>query len=350
MNGIDITGLDLDAWEKLWQSLSDGSALGFAGVGDFIRAVADGSALDGATLLDALANAVKQSFSNSFAAYVSLIAVAILSSVMALISREKDGLGEAAGFLCFGLGMAAVSYNMARMIKLASSAIETLTACMETVTPVMSAALAATGSAVSGALMQPLTAFLTLCVARVFKDLVLPLVMAAGMAAMLGSVGGNGSMKHLFGFMRSAIKWITGAVFTVYFGIVSIQGITVARGDSIMLRTARYTLDKSVPIVGSAVSGSLDALIASAAVIKNAAGAAAVVTTVLAVASPLIAIACAALACRAVAAICEPLGDSRIPEMLTRSADVCTLLFAVITAVAAMFMITVGLTFAAGNP
>lgn len=350
MNGTDISGLDLDAWEKLWQSLTEGGAFGFGGIGELISSLADGGAFDGAALLDALAKAVKQSFSNSFAAYASLIAVAILSSVMTIVSREKDGLGEAAGFLCFGLGMAAVAYNLARMVKLASGAIDLLTSCMETVTPVMSAALAATGSAVSGALMQPLTAFLTLCVASVFKDLVLPLVTAAGMAAMLCTVGGNGGMKHLFGFLRSAIKWITGAVFTVYFGIVSIQGITVARGDSIMLRTARYTLDKSVPIVGGAVSGSLDALVASAAVIKNAAGAAAVVTAALAVASPLIAIACAALACRAVAAVCEPLGDPRIPEMLTRSAEVCTLLFAAVTAVAAMFMITLGLTFAAGNP
>ena len=248
------------------------------------------------------------------------------------------------------MGAALVAYNMARIVALTAASIDALTKCIETVTPVMSAALAATGSTASGTLMQPLSAFLSLAVSGAFKNVVLPLVSAAGIASMLGVLGENGSFEHMFGFFKSAVKWIIGAVFTIYFGVVSIQGITVARADSIAMRTARYAMDKSVPIVGGAVSGTLDTLLASASLIKNAAGAAAVLTAVLVAASPLISIACSGLACRAVAGLCEPLGDKRIPGLLTKMADVCTLLFATLTAVAAMFIITAGLAFAAGNP
>ncbi|HOG00369.1 MAG TPA: stage III sporulation protein AE [Clostridia bacterium] len=354
MSDIDLSGigeLDLGAWEAIWQSFSGSARLGFSNVRQLIASLASGSGgISAESLLDTVKQLALAAFRESFASYAALIAVAVLASLMGVISKEKDGIGSAAGFLCFGMSAALVAYNLTRIIALTASSIDALSKCMEAVTPVMSAALAATGSAASGTLMQPLTAFLSLGVAGVFKNLVLPLVGAAGMASMLGVLSESGSLEHMFGFFKSAVKWIVGAVFTVYFGVVSIQGITVARADSIAVRTARYALDKSVPIVGGAVSGTLDTLLASASLIKNAAGAAAVVTAVMVAAVPLISIACTGLACRMIAALCEPLGDKRIPGLLTKMADVCTLLFAALIAVAAMFIITAGLTFAAGNP
>lgn len=354
MNDIDLTGigdLDLSAWESLWESFGDSASFGFSGIKDLISSFASGgNVLSASSALESLKQFALAAFRQSFASYAALIAVAVLAALMGVISKDKDGIGNAAGFLCFGMGVALVAYNLARIIMLTAASIDALATCIETVTPVMTVALAATGSAASGTLMQPLTAFLSLAVSGVFEDLVLPLVSAAGMASMLGVLCENGSLEHLFGFFKSAVKWIIGAVFTIYFGVVSIQGITVARADSIAMRTARYALDKSVPIVGGAVSGTLDTLLMSASLIKNATGAAAVVTVVLVAAAPLISIACSGLACRAVAALCEPLGDKRIPGLLTKMADVCTLLFATLIAVAAMFMITAGLTFAAGNP
>lgn len=354
MNELDLSGigeLDLTAWQELWQGFGSSFTLGFSGVGDMISKLAQGSeGLSATRALDAVRELAIAAFRDSLSSYLALLAVAVLAALIGVISKEKDGVGGAAGFLCFGMGAALVAYNLARITALTVSSIDALSRCMEAVTPVMSAALAATGSAASGTLMQPLSAFLSLAVSGAFKGLVLPLTGAAGMAAMLGVLGESGGFEHMFALLKSAVKWITGAVFTVYFGVVSIQGITVARADSLAMRTARYALDRSVPIVGGAVSGTLDTLITSASLIKNAAGAAAVLSAVMIAAAPLIAIACSGLACRAVAALCEPLGDRRIPGMLARMAEVCTLLFAVLIAVAAMFIITVGLTFAAGNP
>lgn len=354
MNDIDITGigeLDLGAWESLWEGFGGSAALGFSSIRNLIDALASGAGgLSASSTLDTVKLLAIEAFRQSFASYAALIAVAVLSALMGVISKEKDGIGSAAGFLCFGMGVALVAYNLTRVIMLTAASIDALSKCIETATPVMTAALAATGSAASGTLMQPLTAFLSLAVSGAFKNLVLPLVSAAGMASMLGVLSENGSLEHMFGFLKSTVKWIIGAVFTIYFGVVSIQGITVAHADSLTMRTARYALDKSVPIVGGAVSGTLDTLLVSASLIKNAAGAAAVITAVLVAASPLISIASSGLACRAVAALCEPLGDKRIPGLLEKMADVCTLLFATLVAVVAMFIITAGLTFAAGNP
>lgn len=150
--------------------------------------------------------------------------------------------------------------------------------------------------------------------------------------------------------IKSAVKWITGAVFTIYFGIVALQGLSMGGADSLALRAAKYTLDKSVPIVGGVASGTLETVIGSAVLIKNAVGAAAMLIVVGVALSPLLQIACAGFACKIVAALCAPLsGDGRITKLLGDLSDVYNNLFAAVTAVALMFIITAGLVMAAGN-
>ena len=56
------------------------------------------------------------------------------------------------------------------------------------------------------------------------------------------------------------------------------------------------------------------------------------------------------LACKAMAALCAPLGgDGRIPKLLGDLSDVYNNLFAAVTAVALMFIISAGLVMAVGN-
>lgn len=353
MDEFDLSGigeLELSGWDELWRSVGEAET-GSTGIGELITSLASGGvSIDGAGLLEKLGNAALGMFRESFSSFAALIAVAVAAAVIGVISRDKEGLGSASGFLCFGMSAALAAYNLAALVRLAYSAADELSRLMEAATPVLAATLAATGSTGTGALMSPLTAFLNLSVTGAFKGIIMPVAAAAGVAAIIGVLSGENNMKELFGFLKSAAKWITGAVFTVYFGVVSIEGMTVARADTIAVRTARYTLDKSVPIVGGAVSGTLDTLLASATVIKNAAGTAAVVTAFVIAATPLMKIACSSLACKAVAALCEPLGESRIAGLLSRLSEVCSLLFACLTAATVMFMITAGLVIAAGNP
>ncbi len=350
MNGLDFSGLDLGAWEAFWQSLAAGGPFS-GGLRELMAQLGDGSLLaDPAALMDWLGEAALAYFKRGFGAYAALIALAVVCAVLGILTDGGQGIGAAAGFLCFGMGAALVSYQLTALISMTRETIAKLSSFMELSAPVLAVALAASGATATGAGISPLTAFLLSAVTGAFKSVVLPLATACAVCAVLSLITDKGRLEHMFSLLKSAIKWISGAVFTVYFGAVAVQGLTVARTDGIALRTAKYTLDKSVPIIGGAMSGTLETVLGSAALVKNTVGVAALVTIALIAAAPMLTIACSGLAARAVAAVCEPLGESKLPALLGKASDVCNALFAVLTAVIMMFMITVGLVLAAANP
>ena len=283
-------------------------------------------------------------------AYASLIGVALISAVAEILCGGREGVGETVSILCFGMSAAAVSYALMRQVAVARAAIDALTAFMEIATPVLSFALAAVGSVTLSGAVQPMMAFLSTAIAGFFKSVILPLSVAGGAAVIIGGMTQRMGLAQLHKFIKSAVKWLTGAVFTIYFGIVALQGLSMGGADSLALRAAKYTLDKSVPIVGGVASGTLETVLGSAVLIKNAVGAAAMLTVVAVAFSPLLQIACAGLACKAIAALSAPLGgDGRIPKLLGDLSEVYNNLFAAVTAVALMFVITAGLVMAAGN-
>ena len=163
------------------------------------------------------------------------------------------------------------------------------------------------------------------------------------MCAMLSALTGEEKLSKLFKLIKSLIRWLSGAVFTLYFATVGIWCIGARSSDSVAVKTAKYAIDKGVPIVGGAVSGTVDTVLEGASLIKNSAGLAALVTLALVVLSPLASMACNAVCARGTAAVCSALGDARISTLMERVADAINGLFASVLAVAAMFMATCAL-------
>lgn len=347
-----LAAYDLGAWKQYYENLPESvrAVWDDANLTELIERIAGGEGIAYENILAAFQGAALYALRESMGAYASLIGVALISAVAEILCGGREGVGETVSILCFGMSAAAVSYALMRQVAVARAAIDALTAFMEIATPVLSFALAAVGSVTLSGAVQPMMAFLSTAIAGFFKSVILPLSVAGGAAVIIGGMTQRMGLAQLHKFIKSAVKWLTGAVFTIYFGIVALQGLSMGGADSLALRAAKYTLDKSVPIVGGVASGTLETVLGSAVLIKNAVGAAAMLTVVAVAFSPLLQIACAGLACKAIAALSAPLGgDGRIPKLLGDLSEVYNNLFAAMTAVALMFLITAGLVMAAGN-
>ena len=53
---------------------------------------------------------------------------------------------------------------------------------------------------------------------------------------------------------------------------MAIQGLTGSTYDGVTLRTAKFAMDKFVPVVGGMFSGTMDTLIGCSLVVKNGVG------------------------------------------------------------------------------
>ena len=123
-------------------------------------------------------------------------------------------------------------------------------------------------------------------------------------------------MGELF---KNILRWLIGLSFGLFGLFLTVQGISSGGFDGITLRTVKYLVSGSVPVVGGFLSGSVDLVLAGSALIKNALGSFSVLLLVSVVLKPLLLLAAMQLFLRVSAAAAEPVGG-KIPCLLSRLA------------------------------
>ena len=348
-----LEGADVGGWNDTYSALpEDVRALwggkdlytlisGYAlGEGDFL----------GATVSETISNLFAALLPDVMPMLVSLLAIAVLSGFLRAMSEAgMSGVNEIAGFVCqcFAIGVAMVSFLS--LADLARDAIERTSTFVELAFPALLTLLTAGGGIASAGIFQPAMTMLCSGVSVALQTVVLPVILMGGVFGMLNNITGKVQLGQFFNLSKTIAKWMIGLISTLYFSVTSLQGLTAAAFDGVSIRTAKFALDKMVPIVGGMVSGTVDTVLGCAVLVKNAVGVAAILIAFGIVIVPLIRIGIGMLSFRLAAAVCEPIADARIPKMLSSLADVLTYLFAAAASLSIMFMITVGLIMGAGN-
>ncbi len=354
-DGVDsaLGSTQLDSWQELFSSLPDEVRAMWGG--EDLNSIVGGYALGesgfwGETLQQGITGLFKAMLPDILPTLLSLFAVALLSGFLrAMSDAGMTGLNDIAGFVCqcFAIGIAL--HEFLALAVLARESIVQTSRFIELAFPVLLTLLTSAGGIASAGIFQPAMAMLSSGVSIALQGVVLPVILTGGVMGVLNNITGRVQLGQFFKLSKTVAKWMIGFLFTLYFGITTLQGMTAASFDGISIRTAKFALDKLVPIVGGMVSGTVDTMLGCAALAKNAVGVAAILIAFSIICMPLLRIAAGMLAFRLAAAACEPIADPRLPKMLEALAEVLTYLFAAAVSLSVMFIITVGLIISTGN-
>lgn len=343
---------DLSAWEESYGKLPAQvqDLWGHGDINSLIAGFARGEGLEAQGLLEGLWETVKATLAQGLGSLASIIGIALLTGLLdALLGEKQTNVKEIASFLCYSVCVMILSALLADQLAMTAGVIQELCGLLETVSPLLVTLLAAIGATASAGMVQPMFVLLSGTVAKVVQSVLLPGVMGAGVLYIVGALAGREQVTHLANIIKSFVKWAMGGITTVFLGAMALGGMSAGGVDSISFRTMKYTLDKSLPLVGGVVAGSLDSVRGCTILIKNAAGMAGVVMALGVVLMPLLQLMGMSLAFQLTGALCAQVSDSRMPKMLTGMADICRYMFACAGLVALMFVLTMGLVVALGS-
>lgn len=347
-----MAGYDLSAWQEIYSSLpaSVKALWGYDSIAALMRDLALGDVAKGQELFSGIWSSLLQALRQGMGSLASIWGLALLCGLLeALLGEGQGGIKQMASFLLYGMCAALLSGIMTAQLALATDAISSLCRLLEAISPLLVTLLAAMGANVSAGIAQPVFILLSGTVAKTVQTALLPAVLCAGVLYIVGAVAGRPQLSHLAGTLKSFIKWAMGGITTVFLGSMSIKGMSAGSVDSISLRTMRYTLDKSLPLVGGVVSGSLDTVRGCALLLKNAAGMAAALLALGVVLIPLLQLIGMSLSFRLTGALTAQLGEDRLAALLQNLADICRYLFACVALVVLMYVLTMGLVVALGG-
>ena len=199
----------------------------------------------------------------------SLFAVVLLLSVMENFLKDRPGLLHLLSGLAIG-GLLLAQSNV--LIQLSVDTVQELSEYGKLLIPVMCAAMAAQGGAVtSGAIYGGTVLFNGLLSSGIAK-LLIPLVYAFLALAVANCMNLSESLGKMKDTVKWLISWFLKIVLYVVTGYLSITGIISGTTDAVALKATRLTISGMVPVVGGVLSDASEAVLVGAGVVKNAVG------------------------------------------------------------------------------
>ena len=140
-----------------------------------------------------------------------------------------------------------------------------------------------------------------------------------------------------------------GLAMTLFIGIITIRGFSASVTDSMALRTAKYFSNTFLPVVGGAISDTMEMATGCSIVLKSGLGVFGLGLVVLISVFPLIKILTVAVIYHLSSALIQPLGDSRMADALQAVGQMFLYLFGAVAVVGLMFFISLSILVGIAN-
>lgn len=293
----------------------------------FQELIANGRLLGSLVLLTVLSMFL-QSLQNAFeSGTISKMAYAVVFMVLVIIALNSFHV--------------AVSYAM--------DAIHTMTSFIMALIPLLLALIAASGGLVSAAFFHPVILFLMNISGVFIQNIILPLLFLATLLSVVSTLSDQYKVTQLANLLRNGSIALLGLFFTIFLGVISVQGASAAVTDGITIRTAKFLTGNFIPIIGRMFTDATDTVLSASVILKNSVGIAGVAILLIIVAFPALKILIIALIYKFSAAILQPLGGGPIIKCLDIIGKNIIYVFAALAVVSLMFFLSITVIIAAGN-
>jgi len=280
-----------------------------------------------------------------------LVVLAVICIVLQNLSVafEHGSTGQLSRTVTFLMLVTIAVGSFSLAVNTGREVVDKMVGFMQALLPVLLTLLVALGGAASAAVFHPVLLTGLTIMGSLIKNVVLPLVFFSALLGLVSNLSPRFKVSNLAGLLKTAAMGLLGVFGTVFLGLLALQGVAGAVGDGVLLRTAKFSLDAFVPVVGGMFSDALEAVISTALLIKNAAGIAGVVVISVLMALPMLKLISLALIYKLAGALVQPVGDSPVVDCLNDLGNNVIIVFAVVATVGLLFYFTIAIVVAMGN-
>lgn len=288
------------------------------------------------------------SLGGNIQAFLSLIlqvaALALLSQFFyALDIHWENGSAANAGFLAlYGILVLVLmkSFQIAyEETRLLISRIQTLSLYMM---PAMAAVTVAGGRALSGIFQHEMMTAGFALILTALKNIFAAAVLWVTVIETVNLISRRAVLSQLSGLTRTLIEKGMKLLTALYLLWMGLSSLVAPAADKVVYKASSAVLS-SVPVVGSAMAGAMDSVLAGSMMVKNGIGAAGCIALLCLCLWPAAKLAAIWLIYRLLAAFLSPVADERIIKLLTAMGRSAAQLLAIIVCGVVVFTGAVGI-------
>ncbi len=270
---------------------------------------------------------------SNLALILELYCVMLLGTVIRALQPLESGIpSEVAKLSVNGVLVIIAAVSFGGITQVVLSAIDSMQNIASLVMPALFALMAASGRIVSVTAMQPIMLMGVNTACHVFKTILLPLTIMAGVLFLVDSVSERFKLKTLAKLLKSCSVWLTGAITLAFSVVVSIQKLASSTVDQVAIKTTKFAIGTFIPVAGKYMSDAADTILMCASAARNAAGILTLIGLGLIFVVPFIKVFIIMLALRLAAAFGSPLCDECICDALEDAAGCLSVILGIMGA------------------
>lgn len=171
------------------------------------------------------------------------------------------------------LAMTSVLFSdLQGILFLCTQTLEQISIFSNTMLPVMAGAITLSGAPITASATQSITMLALSLIIDFISSVLVPAI-----CAYIAIITVNAALSHdLLDNLGQFIKWITTGslklILTIFIAYLSISGAISGSVDAVALKTAKFAVSGSVPVVGGIISDATESMLAGMVTIKNSLG------------------------------------------------------------------------------
>ncbi|MGM9532047.1 stage III sporulation protein AE, partial [Intestinibacter sp.] len=224
--------------------------------------------------IENLKNSILAQLSTSLKIIIMIIVLALLSSILKSLenSFSSGDVTKVVNYIIFITMVTLVLINFKDVLEISYNTVDSIIGIVNILAPILLSLIAIGGLVVTSSTMSPVFIGGISLINIIFKKVIFTLITLGFCVLVVDNLSENIKLKKFAALLKKANVVIVGLVFTVYLGLVSIQGLYVTSFDKFTVKSAKFAVGSFIPVIGNFISDSVDILLSSSILIKNVFG------------------------------------------------------------------------------
>lgn len=278
---------------------------------------------------------------NTVTIFGSILLIIIINSILNCITEglENKNISQIAFYVQYILIVTIILTNFSDIIGTVKECVNNMTDFMNMLIPMMITLIVSSGSVTTASMIQPIIVFMITLIANFVNNFAIPLVMISTALGIISKISDKVQIGKLAKRLKSSNIWIISMILTIFVTVISINGNITGKVDAVASKTAKTAVSNLIPIVGKILGDAMDSVLSCGSLLKGAIGTVGTIVIIAISITPVVKLLLLMCIYYMGAAVCEPIADKKIIELLDQMGDTFKILFAIMCSVSVIAII-----------
>lgn len=319
-------------------------------VGELITGAIKGE-IDNQTIGQQILNLLFSQVGEAIKSIGIILVIVVISSILKSISDdlENKSIAQISDYVTYILIVTIIMKNFSDIIVMIRTSIENLVGFSNSLIPLLITLMLTTGNIASASMLQPIILFIITFIGNFINTILIPASLVAVALNVISNISDKVQIDKLGTFINKTVIWILGIVLTIFVGVASLEGSITNGVDGLTVKTTKAAVSNFIPIVGKILGDAVETVMSCSNILKNAVGIVGVIIILSICIMPIIKLAALMGVYYLGSALCQPIADKKIVDLLGQIGGTFKLLLAIMCSISVMLVIGVTLVIKISN-